>query len=50
MKRRFIQWLALATLALSASSCGLPDLLGRTVGNTVNKAGAYAGAAMDAAY
>jgi hypothetical protein len=45
MKRRLLQWIVLTALVLSATSCGLPQMLGRTVGNTVNKLGGLAGAA-----
>lgn len=50
MKRRLIQSLALASLVLSATSCGLPGMVGRTANNTMNQVKQVAGAAADAAY
>jgi hypothetical protein len=41
MKRK-LQWLALALLVLSMSSCGLPGALVRTAGNLVNTVGGLA--------
>lgn len=48
--KRLLQWIALAALVFSATSCGLPQLLGRTAGNAVKQVGQVAGAAADAAY
>jgi hypothetical protein len=48
--KRLLQWISLAALVLSATSCGLPGLLGRTAGNTMNQVKQVAGAAADAAY
>jgi len=50
MKRRHIQWLALIALMFLTPSCSLPDMLGRTASNAVNKVGSYANAVADAAY
>jgi hypothetical protein len=50
MKRRFIQWFALAALILITPSCGLPGLLGRTASNTMNQVNQVASAAANAAY
>jgi hypothetical protein len=43
--KRMIRWIALATLALSTSSCGIPQLLGRTAGNAVKTARDFANVA-----
>lgn len=48
--KRLLQWIALAALVFSAPSCGLPQLLGRTVGNTAQKLGPLMNAAAAAAY
>lgn len=48
--KRLLQWIALSALVLSATSCGLPGLAGRTVGNTMNQVKQVAGAAANAAY
>lgn len=48
--KSLLRWIALAVLVLSATSCGFPQLLGRTAGNTVKQVGQLAGAAADAAY
>ena len=45
-----LQWIVLAALVLSATSCGLPGLAGRTVSNTMNQVKQVAGAAANAAY
>ena len=37
-----LRWLALAAMTLSLSSCGIPQLLGRTISNTVQQVGALA--------
>jgi hypothetical protein len=48
--KRLLQWIALTTLVFSATSCGLPGMVGRTATNTMNKVGSFASAAADAAY
>jgi predicted small lipoprotein YifL len=48
--KRFLQWLALTLLVLSATSCGIPGLLGRTASNTMTQVKQVAGAAAAAAY
>lgn len=35
--KRLLQWILLSVLVLSATSCSLPQMLGRTVGNTIGK-------------
>lgn len=42
MKRK-LQWLALALLVFTMTSCGLPGALVRTAGNLVNTVGGLAG-------
>jgi hypothetical protein len=37
--KRFIQWIALAALVFSLSSCGLPGAVGRTAMNAVKTVG-----------
>jgi hypothetical protein len=44
--KRIIQLAALAAIALSLNSCGLPGALGRTAGNLVQGVGNIANAAM----
>jgi outer membrane lipopolysaccharide assembly protein LptE/RlpB len=48
--KRLLQWIALAALVMSTTSCGIPQLLGRTASNTVKQVGSLAGAAANAAY
>ena len=48
--KRLLQWIALAALVFSISSCGIPGMLGRTATNTATKVGSFASAAADAAY
>ncbi len=43
--KRLIRLGVLAAIACSLNSCGVADLLGRTVGNTVQSLGGLAGAA-----
>gem|GEM_PF-5537941 len=50
MKLRLLQWTALTLLVLSSTSCGLPQMLGRTVSNTAQKLGPLMNAAAAAAY
>jgi hypothetical protein len=50
MPRRLLQWIALTLLVFSATSCGIPQVLGRTAGNTIKQVGQFAGSAADAAY
>lgn len=45
-----LQWIALAVLLFSISSCGLPGMLGRTVSNTTKKLGSAVNTAAAAAY
>ena len=40
---RLLKWTVLATLLLSLNSCGIPQLAGRTLGNTLNSVGALSG-------
>jgi len=37
--KRILCWLALAMITLSVASCGIPQLLGRTVNNTARQVG-----------
>lgn len=48
--KRLLRWLALTALVLSATSCGIPGLLGRTASNTMTQVKQVASAAADAAY
>lgn len=41
--KRLLQWIVLAAMLLSLSSCGIPQLAGRTLGNTLNSVGAMGG-------
>lgn len=49
MKRR-LQWIALVAVACSSTSCGLSQLLSRTVGNNAQKLTPLINAAAAAAY
>jgi hypothetical protein len=44
--KRMLQLAALAAIALSLNSCGLPAALGRTAGNVVNGVGNMANSVM----
>lgn len=48
--KRLLQYIALAALVFSATSCGIPGLLGRTASNTMNQMKQVANAAASAAY
>jgi hypothetical protein len=48
--KRLLQWLALTALVLSATSCGLPGMVGRTASNTMNQVNQTASAVAGAAY
>ncbi|MDP3851130.1 MAG: hypothetical protein Q8Q59_11545 [Luteolibacter sp.] len=47
--KRLLQWICLTALAFSATSCGLPQMLGRTAGNTLGKLAPLTRAASSAA-
>lgn len=48
--KRLLQWIALTALVICTPSCGIPQLLGRTVSNTVSNVSDFTGSVMDSAY
>jgi hypothetical protein len=41
--KRLLKWIVLTAMLLSLSSCGIPQLAGRTLGNTLKSVGAMGG-------